>query len=314
MTAKTVLQGILLATAVVLGAAFAADKTGTNNADFALEEVASGVFVHQGVSVPFEDPRHDDVANIGFIVGEQCVAVIDSGGSLEIGRRLRASLREITDRAICYVINTHVHPDHTLGNAAFRNDSPQFVGHARLPAAFTHNERFFLENFAADLDGADSPEALVPPDVLVSDTLELDLGGRTLELTAHPPGHTDQDLSVFDRKTGTLWLGFLFVQRIPALDGSLTGWIRVLESLKSHPADRVIPGNGPAPARWPDAAAAQLRYLQALENEIRTILQDDGFLEDALAKAGSSERGRWLLFDQHHGSNVTRAYTELEWE
>jgi len=279
-----------------------------------LEEVDRNVYLHQGQTVPFGDPRQDDIANLSVVVGERCVAVIDTGGSVEIGKALRRAIRTETTKPICYVINTHIHPDHTLGNAAFSEEGVAFVGHARLPHAFAHNRDFLLSNYRAALSGLDASRALVPPDITVNDTLELDIGGRTLRLEALPPGHTDQDLSVFDAKSGTLWLGSLFVQRVPALDGNLRGWIDVTRKLMAVPAARVIPGNGPAPAQWPAAGAAQLEYLETLERETRALIARGGYLEQALETVGQGESARWLLFEQHHPANVIRAYTELEWE
>ena len=282
--------------------------------DFDLMEVAEGFYVHQGVTVPFDHPNHDDIANIGFIIGSECVVVIDTGGSLEIGRALRAAIRRITSLPICYVINTHVHPDHILGNAVFEIDDPIFIGHKNLPRAIAHNREFFLENFAADLDASNNPAILIAPERTVDDIMELDLGGRLLRLTAHQPAHTDQDLSVLDLNTMTLWLGSLFVERIPALDGSIKGWITVMDELRSIPAKAVIPGNGPVPALWPEAMEPQRRYLQLLVDEIRELIAKGKFLEDALKTVGQAEQDKWLLFDQHHKSNVTRAFAELEWE
>ena len=106
-----------------------------------VEEIAPGVHVHVGHQVTWPgahgDERAGDIANLGFVVGERCVAVIDTGGSPQLGQRLLAAIRRVSTRPVCYVINTHVHPDHTLGNAAFAAlaPAPRFVGHARLKAS-----------------------------------------------------------------------------------------------------------------------------------------------------------------------------------
>ncbi|MBI2969871.1 MAG: quinoprotein relay system zinc metallohydrolase 2, partial [Gammaproteobacteria bacterium] len=282
---------------------------------FDLQEVAEGIYVHQGVHVGFDDDRRDDIANIGFIVGEKCVAVVDTGGSVRIGKSLRDALRSITDRGICFVINTHEHYDHLLGNAAFLEDSPEFVGHADLPDAVEASRQFFVEEFPAALGGQARSDSVIGPGRAVAGDIRLDLGGRTLELTAHRTAHSHTDLSVYDAKTGTIWLGdLIFIDRIPALDGSLRGWIELLSELQSHRAARAVPGHGPRQAAWPEAAASTLEYLQNLRAEVGDCIARGLFLEEAVETAGQTEKLRWLLHEQHHRRNVSKAYVEMEWE
>lgn len=284
-------------------------------ADFGIEEIAPGNFVHRGLHVPFGDPHGDEIANIGFIVGEECVAVIDSGGSLRAGEALLRAIRQVTDLPVCYVINTHVHFDHLLGNLAFKDPHTEFVGHAELAGALAENREFFLEEFGEYLGQDPGPEAIVAPDILVENTLALDLGGREIVLKAWPAAHTYTDLTVLDSQTGTLWAGDLvFMERVPALDGSLKGWLAVMESMKEIPAKQVVPGHGPASAAWPQALEPQKRYLEALLDETRAAIRQGVFLDEAVENIGQGESDRWLLFDQHHRRNVIKAYTELEWE
>ena len=282
---------------------------------FNLHEIAEGVFVPQGVHVPIDDPRHDDIANIGFIVGSRCTAVIDTGGSVHIGQSLRAAIRAHTDRPVCFVINTHVHYDHVLGNAAFLADRPKYVGHADLAEAIDASRELFLRQFAADLGPDPAPDKIIGPDMGVSAKTEIDIGGRIIELAAHPAAHSYTDLSIFDRKTGTWWLGdILFIDRIPVLDGNLNGWIRLLEEFKSVKAARVVPGHGPPAAEWPRSAEKQLKYLRDLRDETRAAIARGVSLDDAIESLGQGDKGSWLLYEQYRGRNVTKAYTELEWE
>ena len=145
--------------------------------------------------------------------------------------------------------------------------------------------------------------------------MAVDLGGRVIEVTAQGPAHTDNDLSIFDRQTGTLWASDLvFMERVPALDGSLLGWLAVMEELRPIPARRVVPGHGPRVADWPAALVAQRRYLGLLRDEIRVVLRRSGTMEEAIASVGRAEAPHWTLFDDYHRRNVAAAFHELEWE
>ena len=282
----------------------------------AVRQVAPGVFVHQGAHEEMTAANMGAIANTGFIVGERCVAVIDTGGSLENGRRLRLSISHETSLPVCYVINTHVHPDHVFGNAAFKRDAPAFVGHEHLAAAMLARREHYRRSLARLLgERAASGSELIAPTQAVASDMSIDLGGRVLELHAWPTAHTDTDLTVLDRASGTLWLGdLLFERRVPSLDGSLKGWLAAMESLRGVPARLVIPGHGAPSADWPGAMRDQERYLRALLRDVRQAIKDKKTLSQAVADAAGDERPRWLLFDDYHPRNVTAAYTELEWD
>lgn len=280
-----------------------------------LVEVAAGVFLHEGVQETAAPGNLGAIANIGFVVGERCVAVVDSGGSLKEGLALREAIKARTALPICYVINTHGHPDHVFGNAAFLADKPRFVGHVKLPLALAAREPGFLRALQRDLGDSATGSSLVPPDTLVSDVLELDLGRRKLTLRAWKTAHTDNDITVYDEKTGTLWLGdLLFVERIPVVDGSLRGWLGVIQDLRGMHVAHAIPGHGAAQNAWPAPLDAEDHYLHALADEVRTALRKRLTLQQAVDTVAVGERGNWLLFDDYNKRNVTAAYAELEWE
>lgn len=280
-----------------------------------LTEIAPGVFVHAGVSALMTRENDGGVANIGFIVGNNGVAVIDTGGSVREGEALLAAIRARTDRPIRYVINTHAHPDHVFGNVAFAREGTMFVGHGNLPRALAARGRFYLDGFRRsmgnELIGA---VRLVPPTVLVEGTLALDLGSRRLVLRAWPTAHSDNDLTVLDTETGTLFAGDLvFVRHIPVVDGSLRGWLKVLDELSAVSAQRVVPGHGPV-SEWPAAAADQRRYLETLRSDIRSLIARGAPIADAARLAAATERPRWELFDDYNARNATAAFSEVEWE
>ena len=278
-------------------------------------EIALGVFVHNGVHEEASAANEDGIANIGFIIGDQAVAVVDPGGSYAEGEALRAAIRVRTEKPIRYVILTHVHPDHIFGAAAFRRDHPDFVGHAKLPGALAQRGDYYLRRLHEALgQGADGSE-VVPPTVLVADRLDLDLGHRHLIVQARGPAHTENDLTLFDEKTQTFWLSdLLFVDRIPVIDGSLIGWLKELDGLIAVAADRAVPGHGPVSVPWPAAAEPERRYLETLARDTRAAIKAGIGIANAYRQVANSERGQWLLFDEYHPRNVTASYKELEWE
>jgi quinoprotein relay system zinc metallohydrolase 2 len=283
----------------------------------AVSEVAPGVFVHQGRHEEFTPDNAGGIANLAFVVGGRSVAVIDSGGSRGEGEALLGAIRARTSLPVSHVVNTHVHPDHLFGNAAFRDGggAAVVVGHAKLPERLAEAGPYYLSNLRGLLGAAFAGTEPVPPTLTVADEAGIDLGGRTLRLRAWPTAHTDTDLTVLDEATGTLFAGdLLFMERIPVVDGSLLGWLAVMDELQALPAARVVPGHGPPSAAWPEALGPQRVYLESLRDRVRAALKGNRTLEQAVAGVALPPGQSWLLAEENHPRNVTASFTELEWE
>jgi quinoprotein relay system zinc metallohydrolase 2 len=269
--------------------------------------------VHYGRQAEMTPDNGGDIANMGFVVGARCVAVIDTGGAYAVGVALRRAIRQVSTAPVCYVINTHVHPDHVFGDAAFADDHPQFVGHQRLADAMRRRGPNYLNALQRTLgEGADGTRIVLPTRT-VATTEEIDLGGRVLVLRAWRTAHTDNDLTVLDKTSGTMWLGDLaFVGHLPVVDGSLRGFIAVTDELAAMRVERAIPGHGRIEA-WPAALAPQSRYLRDLAADVRAAIKAKRTLAEAVETVGHGE-DPWLLVDAFHKRNVTAAYAALEWE
>jgi quinoprotein relay system zinc metallohydrolase 2 len=306
------LAGLVIAFAVAVSAARADEPA----RPVSIETVAPGDYAHFGEVSLTTRENQGDIANLGIIVGGNAVAVVDTGGSVEVGRGLLAAIRRITDKPVRYVINTHEHPDHVFGNAAFGPDVT-FVGHHNLPEELAKRGEYYLTSFREALGAAAIEEVkIIPPTLLVDDEMTLDLGGRHLRLTAwSPAAHTNCDLTVLDETTGVLFAGDLvFLQHIPVLDGSVTGWLSVLPRLAKLPARIVVPGHGRLVAPWPQALDDERRYLTTLAADARRLIAAGVPLARAVPQIAQSERGRWKLFDDYNPRNATAAFSELEWE
>ncbi len=283
-------------------------------AQFAVQEIADGVYLHYGVHEQISIHNRGDISNIGFIVGDEFVAVIDTGGSRGVGESLRREIENITNLPVRYVILTHAHPDHIFGVSAFDSAMTEIVGHKNLNNSLIQRGEFYRDRFINE-GFSERDLELLPQKIIVESELKLDLGNRQLNLIAVKTSHTDNDLLVLDESTKTIWTGdLLFRQRVPVIDGDVLGWLKSMEMLSVYDVNLIVPGHGLVATSWTEALADQKRYLEKLISEVRELLSAQGSIQQAVKTIAKDERDYWLLFDDHHGQNVSRVYTQLEWE
>lgn len=282
-----------------------------------VQSVADGVRVHLGQTVQYEDSPDGWIANLGFVIGRDSIAVIDAGTSRAQGQALFAAIRRISDKPIRHAILTHMHPDHALGASVFAEAGATVVGHARLADALQSRGPVYLGN----LTRLYGPAAMIGtrivlPDIAVSETMTLDLGDRTLTLTATDPAHSDTDLTVHDNATGALFSGdLIFRDLTPIVDGSLPGWMDWTASAQD--ASPIVPGHGPVAGAWPEAVAAQQEFLTALHRATRDSIDAGLPLSEAVPTIVEALRplaDRWNSFPESAARDATAAYKELEWE
>ena len=113
-----------------------------NSFSFEINEVAEGLFVHFGKQEDSSSKNNGDIANIGFIVGSKSIAVIDTGGTPEIGKSLLKKIKEISKLPISHIIITHSHPDHFFGTQELINNKT-IIGHEKLERALINNFEFY---------------------------------------------------------------------------------------------------------------------------------------------------------------------------
>jgi quinoprotein relay system zinc metallohydrolase 2 len=285
-----------------------------------LQQIAPDTWLAQGEHAAWaEHPQAAHVANASVVAGRDCLAVIDTGGSVAVGRTLRQAMAPISRLPVCWLINTHAHPDHMMGNAAFAGAGPQgrdpeVIGHARLPAALAARGPHYERAARRDLDPVHHGAAPAPPLRTVADTDRVDLGGRVLTLRAWPTAHTDHDLTVHDEPNGLLWTGdLLFADHLPVLDGNLLGWLKAMDALRGMNARLLIPGHG-TPQAAGQVLARQQRYLEQLRDVVRASLRKGQSLQEVLANPPSMDLQGWQLTPVFHRRNLSAAFAELEWE
>ena len=278
--------------------------------------VANGIYLHQGVHEMMSENNLGEIGNSGFIIGDESVVVIDPGGSLEAGRLFRQAIENVTDLPINYLVLTHFHPDHVSGAMAFA-DVRNVIAHEKYAGALAQRAQFYLDRFPELLPGNVAQVFRLPTQTIPEgQSVDIDLGDRLLSIEAYPLAHTDNDLTVHDLQTNTLWASDLvFAQRTPALDGSLPGWLQVLSMLEERSYSLVVPGHG-SPGLWSELVPPQQLYLELLRDEVRGFIDEGKSLAQVLEQheERSGNTGQWQLYQDQHGTNLAKSYSELEWE
>jgi quinoprotein relay system zinc metallohydrolase 2 len=309
---------VLAALSLGLVRLHAGNATAQEIAPLDVREIAPGVYAHQAPVTAMDAASGGDISNNGFIVGDDAVAVIDTGGAPIIGERLKKAIEKITDKPIRYVINTTEHPDYIFGNVAFLGPGIIFVGHQNLPRSMAARGPHYIQTLRRDMGEAlIKGVELVPPTLLVNigKDMQLDLGHRVIDLRAWPMMATDCNLTIFDEKAKTLLTGDLvYLQHVPVIDGSVLGWLKAMPQLAAIPARLVVPGHGSIGVEWPQALAAEKAYLTKLTADLRGLIQKGADINQAAQTAGQSESSKWQLFGIYNPRNATAGYAELEWE
>jgi quinoprotein relay system zinc metallohydrolase 2 len=250
-------------------------------------------------------------------VGKEAIAVIDSGGTLEIGRALKKVIRDKSSLPIRFVINTHVHLDHIYGNAAFIDEDTEFIGHAELPKAMQFRKEFYERLNLKYLNLPVNETIQVPPSILINtgESQLFDLGDRQLKVTAYPIAHTNNDITIEDLKTRTLWAGdLLFIDRTPVIDGDINGFISTIDQLLLLDIQQVIPGHGTPTKKWKSAFLKLKKYFIVLRDDVRKAITNGQDLQATIDSAAQSEAENWELFEVQNGRNVNKIYPVFEWE
>ena len=290
-----------------------------------VKKIADGVYVHYGKHKNiYEGSNIGDIANLGFIIGDESIAVIDTGGSHQVGEALKLAIKKISQKPIKYVINTHVHQDHILGNTAFLSEGVIIYGHFNLKKALKERGSQYIRQISEAGNKIKGTKIIFPHKIIaetspdqvkkLSDKITINLGNRKLLLTSYPTAHTYSDASVFDLKTKTFFVGDLVQdERLPTMDGLVKNWIKVLNEIEKVDFKIMVPGHGKI-QKDNTALKKTKTYLQVLYNDVIDALKKDIPAEKIIEIAAESEKDKWVLFDRVNPGNVVRTIIRYEWE
>lgn len=223
--------------------------------NFAPTEVADGIWMIEGAKEVFSRSNGGAIVNIAFIQTPQGAVVVDTGSNIAMGREIRAFAEQRLG-GVALVVNTHHHPDHWFGNAAF--EDRQIVALEPTIEACTQYAQDFSESLYAILGSWMTGTNTHPANGPLQGG-EARIGGRAMQFIALS-GHTQADMAIMDQQTGTLIAGdLLFLDRAPSLpDADFTAWNAALTDLEALGPSGTVPGHGPF-----DTAGAALTQTRA---------------------------------------------------
>ena len=210
------------------------------------------------VSDNFYMIRSGQSGNCSVLVADDGVVLIDNKFEMDHDA-IMTKLREITDKPVLYVINTHMHGDHSGGNAPKQALGAKVIAH--------ENARFQM---------AKAPRPTGLPNLTLEDHMRLYHGEFVLDLYWLGRGHTDGDIVVHLPEQKMIFMGDLFATWDPNVTlidypggGSLREWTRTLERAQALPFDTVIPGHGgPTDRAHLESYRATLVRMQDLVREM----------------------------------------------
>ncbi|HEX5764617.1 MAG TPA: MBL fold metallo-hydrolase [Woeseiaceae bacterium] len=228
--------------------------------------------------------------NLGLSTGEDGVVLIDDGLG-ELASMTLSAVEDIASRPIDFVINTHVHGDHTGGNVALHESGATVIGHENV-------RRRMVEDDSVSADGSAPAAKEAMPEITFSRSMTFHLNGHEAFVFHVASAHTDGDSVIFFRGANVIHAGDIFFNAIfPFIDlasgGSVAGYIEAMDDILSlaGPDTRIIPGHG-ALANKAELQAAR-DMLAGARSKVKALLDDGKSEQDILDENPLADYESW---------------------
>ncbi len=235
--------------------------------------------------------------NIGLYIGETHVFMIDDQFE-NLSDKIKTAISSLTDKPIVYLFNTHMHGDHSGGNARFNTETVTLVAQDNVHERIKSNLKKKVDN--QTLSEEDYKKML--PEVTFSEDITFYDGTETIMAFHVHNAHTDGDAMVYFTQNNVLHMGdTYFSGRYPYIDlksgGSIQGYIAAHKKalMVINEDTKIIPGHG-----RPSNAKELKVYVQMLE-EITEKIQKE-ITAGVSFEAVKANASLTKAYDQKHGS------------
>ncbi|MBN2816336.1 MAG: MBL fold metallo-hydrolase [Campylobacterales bacterium] len=275
------------------------------------EVVSGGTHCFFGHSEVMDEHNNGDISNSCFVNMGDTYLLIDSGSTYSYAAQAHAKMKEINDLPLSYLINTHIHDDHWLGNSYYKEQGTKIIGadnFRQLPIEVTTRMQSRISKEA--YKGTEQ----IHPSLYVEDEKILEINGKKVYIKhVNHKAHTDSDLYIYIPSQKIVFAGDLvFNDRIPSIrDGSLQGWIDTLDEIRSLDVEHIVGGHGNLVTK--DALTMTYNYLVELQSEVSRLLDEGVEIADIVNIVEMPKYKNINLYDVMHRQNVEIAYRMLEW-
>ncbi|HFB53179.1 MAG TPA: MBL fold metallo-hydrolase, partial [Sulfurimonas autotrophica] len=259
------------------------------------------------------DKRNNgNMSNSCFVNMGTSYLVIDSGPTFQYAAQAYEKMKKIKNLPVSYVINSHVHDDHWLGNGFYKAQGAQIIGLATFQELPKEEMTRMQRRISAE---AYKGTTQVYPTLFVAKEKIFTINGKQVDIkSVNHKAHTANDLFVYIPSENIVFAGDLvFNERLPSLrDGNIDGWIAALEKLKKMDVKYVVGGHGDVVDKA--AILFTYNYLTQLRDAVKKRLDVGEDIGDVVNEVVMPEYKNIPFYDSIHRQNVESVYRTLEWE
>jgi glyoxylase-like metal-dependent hydrolase (beta-lactamase superfamily II) len=285
--------------------------------DYEAKQVAVHTWVVFGPTTEPNVENQGFMNNPAFVITEKSVAVIDPGSSVNTGRALLKKIKDLTDRPVTHVFNSHIHGDHWLGNQAFKEANPDVKIYAHpqmIEEAKAGEADNWIKLMMTLTEGATKDTKVVYPTNVLKNGQEVVIDDISIKAHLSEFAHTKTD-AMFEVVQDKLLItgDNSFSQRMPRLDdGSFVGNIKAMETGLALDLKVVIPGHGPAGGK--EVLSDFREFLATIYNTSKELIDEDmePFEMKPIIVKKLEKYSTWVNFDKNIGKLISLAVIEAE--
>jgi glyoxylase-like metal-dependent hydrolase (beta-lactamase superfamily II) len=274
--------------------------------------------VSKDITCFFGEAQVMDAHNNGNIVNSCYVdlgtsyLVVDTGPSYNYARDTYKAMQKIKNQKVSFVVITHIHDDHWLGNGFYKEQGATILG-PEIFATTPKAQKTRMQMRIAKEAYAGTEQ--VYPSELIYEEKEMTFDGVKAILKPYKiPNHSPNDMIISMPSKSVVFAGDLvFNDRILSLrDGDINNWIETLHAIESYKSDYIIGGHGRLVSK--EAARISLAYLEDVKTMVQGFLDEGIDIAEAMEQCDMPKYKELKLYEMMHKGNVEKAYRTLEWE